>query len=287
MPGIYKFKTSRLALWALLLARLSIPVAILSFLLMRFGGLHPSLAIYCFAASVALALLSILVSLAAFPTIWFDGQIGGMRLWGTFLRSLFVLLPALAFAYFYFSRPAFSDLSTNPIDPPEFVEAWKLRGDNDNSLESASLAEREKQALAYPSLNSKKIEQPIELVHLLVLDELKKQNWELLRISDYRDSVDGSDFEATTRSVITGLRYAMSVRLRPDGEEASILDMRSASLWGPHDFGINAARIMNFMASVDNRLEGGIKHFELQIEEEERQRRLERGPIPRAKPLNP
>ena len=284
MPGIYKFRTSRLALWALWLARLTIPVAILSFLLMRFWGLHPSIAVYCFGASIAMALLSILVCLAAFPAIWFDGQIGGKRLWGTFLRSLLIILPALALSYFYFSRPAFSDLSTNPIDPPEFVTSWQVRQDADNSLDLASLSVREQQALAYPELESKKIEQPIALMHLLVLDELQKQKWELLYISDLKDSRSGSRFEAYIRSMITGLRYVVSVRLRADGEDATILDMRSASLWGLHDLGSNASRITSFMLSVDQRLSQSVKHFELKLEEIERQQRLERGPLPRPKP---
>ena len=284
MPGKYKFKVSRLAIWALWLARLTIPVAILSFLLMRFGGLHPAIAVYCFIASLALAVLSLIVGLIAFPAIWFEGQIGGKRLWGAVLRALVVIIPAVIFSYFYFSIPAFSDLSTNPVDPPEFVRAWQLREDADNSLAVSSLAMREKQALAYPELESQHFDQSAELMYLLVLDELKKQKWDLIQTSNQRDSADGSRFEASARSVITGLRYVIAVRIRPDGEDASILDMRSASLWGPHDFGRNASYIMGFLQAVDKRLEQSVAHFELQLEEIERQRRLELGPLPRPKP---
>ncbi|WP_171022102.1 DUF1499 domain-containing protein [Cohaesibacter sp. CAU 1516] len=284
MSGKYKFKSSRMAVWALWLARLTIPVAIISFLLMRFGGMHPSIAVYCFGAAIALSFLSILASLVAFPAIWFEGYRGGQRLWGTFLRSLIIILPALTLAYFYFSRPAFSDLSTNPVEPPEFSAAWTYRHDSDNSLDVGSLEVREKQALAYPDLESLYIDHSSELVYLVVEDELKKAKWDIIRQTDQRDSIDGALFEAHTRSLVTGLHYVMAIRLIPDSEFATIVDMRSASLWGPHDLGLNARRIQGFFASVQERLEQGVQHFELQLEEIKRQRRLEQGPLPRPKP---
>ncbi|SFN49787.1 Protein of unknown function [Cohaesibacter marisflavi] len=286
MAGIYKFKTSRLAHRALWFARLSIPVAILSFLLMRFGGLHPSIALYCFAASVCLALLSILTSWVAFHAIWFDGQKGGRALWGAFLRSLVVLLPSLVFGYFYFTLPPFSDLSTNPLDPPEFVAAWQMRGDSDNALSVASLDMRERQALAYPALKSQSYAQSVALMQLAVADELAKNEWQILRAEEQKEEDGSAYYEAYTRSVFTGLRYVVSIRLSPAGEDETRLDMRSASLWGPRDFGMNARRILGFIAGIESRLDTNAQRYELKLEEIERLRRLQRGPIPRPKPEN-
>ncbi|WP_319410814.1 DUF1499 domain-containing protein [uncultured Cohaesibacter sp.] len=286
MAGIYNFKTSRLAQWAFWFARLSIPVAILSFLLMRFGGLHPSIAIYCFASAVCLALLSILTSWAAFHAIWFDGQKGGSRLWGAFLRSLVVLLPALVFAYFYYSLPHFSDLSTNPLEPPEFVASWQMREDADNSLDVASLTERERQALAYPSLKSKTYEQPVALLQLALADELKSKKWQLLRTEEQQGEDDSAYFEAYTRSFFTGMRSVISIRLQPLSDEETQVDMRSASLWGTVDFGMNARRILSFLEDLEARVGSSEQRYELQLEEIERLRRLQMGPIPRPKPKN-
>ncbi|WP_316863419.1 DUF1499 domain-containing protein [uncultured Cohaesibacter sp.] len=284
MTGIYKFQTSRLAKLALWQARLSAPVAILSFLLMRFAGLHPSIALYCFAAAVLMATLSILTSWAAFPGIWFKGMKGGKWLWGAFVRSLFVLLPAAVFAYFYFTTPPFSDLSTNPVDPPEFTVAWQLRQDQDNDLTIASLAEREQQALAFPELESLEVNQPIALMQMLIADELAKRKWNVLRADEATENTEESEFEASTRSIITGLVYVMSIRLRSDGEETTILDMRSASLWGPRDFGLNAGRIKSFLVDVRSRIDQGVQRYELKLEELERLRRLQQGPLPRPRP---
>ena len=85
---------------------------------------------------------------------------------------------------------------------------------------------------------------------------------------------------------LTGLRYVVSIRLSPIGEEETRLDMRSASLWGPRDFGINARRILSFIEGVESRLGTNVQRYELKLEEIERLRRLQRGPIPRPKPEN-
>jgi hypothetical protein len=286
MSGIYKFKTSRLAPWALWFARLCIPVAILSFLLMRFGGLHPSIAIYCFAVSVLLAALSILTSWAAFHAIWFEGYRGGKWLWGAFVRSMVVLLPAAVAAFFYFTLPPFSDLSTNPIDPPEFVAAWQMRTDADNSLAIASLKVREAQTLAYPTLKSLVYDQPIALMQLALADELQKSKWQILRSEEQKADGDNAYYEAYTRSIITGLRYVVVIRLSPTGEEETTLDMRSASLWGGHDFGMNARRIEGFVEGINERMSSNVQRYELQLEEIERLRRLQMGPLPKPKPKN-
>ncbi len=287
MSGHYSFHTSRPAVWALWLARLSIPVALISFLLMRFGGLHPSIAIYCFATSIMLALLSLLVSIVAFPTIWFDGQKGGRRLWGAFLRGLVVLVPALVVAFYYFNRPAFTDLSTNPEDPPVFEMAWQERQDYDNRLDIASLDEREEQARAYPELAGKDIEQSPQLIYLLVRDLIKENGWTLLGEKVPSEESSDGNFEVGIRSIITGFRYVAAIRLQDDGNEGTRVDMRSAALWGDHDFGQNAKRIRGFYSDLNEKLGQSLKLYQLQLEELERQERLKRGPLPRRKPKLP
>ena len=284
MPGKFKQKTSRLAVWALWLSRIAIPVAILSFLLMRFGGLHPSIAVICFGAAIALAVMSMLLSVAAFPGIWFEGYIGGRRLWGTFLRSLVIVIPTVTLAYFYYAIPAFSDLTTNPVDPPPFQAVLDLRAPGDNDLAPVSLSEREQQTLAYPDLSSLELDHPASIVYLLVMDVLKDQHWEVVAKTDLPQAVQSSTIEAHARSLFTGFDYVLSARIRPDGEDNSILDLRSASLWGTHDFGANANYIKAFIKGLDEKLTGGVEEYESRIEEIERQRRLEMGPMPRPKP---
>ncbi|MCV6547663.1 MAG: DUF1499 domain-containing protein [Cohaesibacter sp.] len=284
MSGHYSFQISQPAILALGLARLAIPVAFLSFLLMRFADLHPAIAIYCFATAIVIALLSWLVSIAAFPAIWFDGQKGGRRLWGAFLRGLLVLVPALVLAYYYFNRPAFSDLSTNLENPPIFDLAKQQRQQYDNELTMISHINRQQQARAYPELTGKLVEHPPQLVYLLVKDLIEKNGWTLLGETAPSEEEPNGRMEISIRSIFSGLRYVAIIRLQDDGQESTIVDMRSASLWGHHDFGLNARRIRIFFADMDEKLGQGLKLYQLQLEEVERQERLKRGPLPRKKP---
>ena len=284
MAGIYTFKTSRLSYWALWLSRLSIPVALLSFLLLRFGDMHPSLAIYCFAAAVALAILSLLVSLAALPAIWIDGHKGGRRLWSTLFRALLVLLPALLLIFLYFSRPVLSDVTTAPLDPPEFVNAWAERHAEDNDLAMQSLTQREQQALAYPELKSQQYDHAVPLLFLMVRDAMLDEKWTIVRENLKEGIGEESFIEADIRSIFTGLRYALVVRFLDDEDEGTIIDMRAASLWGDHDLGFNSQRILGFQAELDKMIQEKVKRYELRLEQLERERRLQMGPMPRAKP---
>ena len=51
-----------------------------------------------------------------------------------------------------------------------------------------------------------------------------------------------------------GFRDDVALRVRPDGDGARI-DVRSASRYGRHDFGTNAARIRSLLEDIDDRLE--------------------------------
>jgi hypothetical protein len=59
--------------------------------------------------------------------------------------------------------------------------------------------------------------------------------------------------EAVARTPIMGFREDIAVRIRRDDDGAKI-DVRSASRFGRHDFGSNAARIKSLLEDIDDRL---------------------------------
>ena len=61
--------------------------------------------------------------------------------------------------------------------------------------------------------------------------------------------------EAQAKSFILKLKSDVVIRLIPD-TDSTLVDMRSASHWGPHDFGINAKNINDFMTELDVVLAG-------------------------------
>ena len=50
-----------------------------------------------------------------------------------------------------------------------------------------------------------------------------------------------------------GFRDDVTLRVRPDADGARI-DVRSASRYGRHDFGTNAARVRSLLEDIDSRL---------------------------------
>ena len=59
--------------------------------------------------------------------------------------------------------------------------------------------------------------------------------------------------EAVARTPIMGFREDIAVRIRREDDGAKI-DVRSASRFGRHDFGSNAARIKSLLEDIDDRL---------------------------------
>ena len=51
------------------------------------------------------------------------------------------------------------------------------------------------------------------------------------------------------------LPYTVVIRIASQ-DESSLVDVRSASSWGPHDFGANARNIRQFLTELDTQLQG-------------------------------
>ncbi len=80
---------------------------------------------------------------------------------------------------------------------------------------------------------------------------ITKRKW---RIVDARAPQAGrrdGQIEAVARTPIMGFRDDVVVRVRADGDGARI-DVRSASRYGRHDFGANAARIRSLLDDIDD-----------------------------------
>ena len=84
---------SRLALWARRLAVFALPVALLAVIIERAGLFEIIPVLATFGASLALAVLAILVAIIALIRIWFDGRQGTRNA----LIAIFVSLLLLAY----------------------------------------------------------------------------------------------------------------------------------------------------------------------------------------------
>lgn len=78
---------------------------------------------------------------------------------------------------------------------------------------------------------------------------------ELQSGSEDGDVIPDVLIEVEARSMILKLPSRLLIRMR-DESGSTLVDMRAASSWGPHDFGSNAANITDFLAQLDVQLAG-------------------------------
>ena len=142
--------------------------------------------------------------------------------------------------------PAIHDITTNPIDPPEFQEIKKRRvhaandlvyADENRSVEEMAALQDE----AYPEvttlLTEKSVQESLELAEIV----LSNMGLEIINVDGAAGIV-----EATATTFWFGFKDDVVVRVKDEGGQ-TLLDVRSVSRVGQSDLGVNAARILTFL----------------------------------------
>ena len=143
------------------------------------------------------------------------------------------------------SVPPIHDISTDLVNPPEFVAIAPLRADAPNPVEYAGVEVATQQRAAYPELQTLNYTQSkSELVEATkqVIDHL---GWQLVNID-----ADQGIVEATDRTMWFGFKDDVIVRISDNGSER-LVDIRSKSRVGGSDLGKNAERIHKFIEELD------------------------------------
>ena len=144
------------------------------------------------------------------------------------------------------SVPPIHDISTDLVNPPEFVAIAPLRADAPNPVEYAGVEVATQQRAAYPELQTLNYTQSkSELVEATkqVIDNL---GWQLVNID-----ADQGIIEATDRTMWFGFKDDVIVRITDNGSKR-LVDIRSKSRVGGSDLGKNAERIHDFTEELDS-----------------------------------
>ena len=144
------------------------------------------------------------------------------------------------------SVPPIHDISTDLVNPPEFVAIAPLRADAPNPVEYAGVEVATQQRAAYPELQTLNYPQSkSELVEATkqVIDHL---GWQLVNID-----ADQGIVEATDRTMWFGFKDDVIVRITDNGSKR-LVDIRSKSRVGGSDLGKNAERIHGFIEELDS-----------------------------------
>jgi len=135
--------------------------------------------------------------------------------------------------------PAINDITTNPDDPPAFVFAANLPGNEGRDLSyPADFAAQ--QRAGYPDLAPIRLEKSLPDAFQQCVGAAESLGW----LITWRYADEGT-LEATETSRIFRFVDDISVRLRADGA-TTVIDVRSKSRVGRGDMGANAKRIEAF-----------------------------------------
>ncbi len=239
---------SRLASWSSRLGWFSLATAGLSVIILRSGFLEivPSLA--TFAAALIFAALAILFALAASVPIWRQGLGGIGRAATGFLIGCALLAYPGYLAVKAYKLPAIADITTDPANPPRFEVAARLRPRGSSEYPRARNAPL--QQAAYPNIVPLQVLTNPKMTYDAVMSVITKRRWVVI---DARPPAPGrrdGTIEAVARTTIMGFRDDVSIRVSPLGTGAQV-DVRSASRYGFHDFGANAARVLALLDDID------------------------------------
>lgn len=256
---------SRLAIWARRLALFSLAAVLLSIIIVRSGLIEVEPGLATLAGALVVAILAILTGLTSFAVIWRDGLRGlGYAVSGIAIGAVLLLYPAYL-GYKAYHLPAISDITTDAIDPPRFEAIARLRSRAANPVQYAGLYAAEQQHDAYPDIEPLEVSVTPKFAYDTALALVNRNRWLVIDARDPQVGRRDGRIEAVARTPIMGFRDDVVIRIRGTGEETRI-DMRSASRYGRHDIGANAARITSFFEQVETTIDEAL----------DRQERLER-----------
>ncbi|MBH0066169.1 DUF1499 domain-containing protein [Psychrobacter sp. SZ93C1] len=142
--------------------------------------------------------------------------------------------------------PPIHDISTDLVNPPEFVAIAPLRADAPNPVEYAGAEAAEQQRTAYPELRTLTYSQSKPELVEASKQAVENLGWELVNTD-----ADKGIVEATETTAWFGFKDDVIIRVT-DNDSERLVDIRSKSRIGKSDLGKNAARIHALIEELDS-----------------------------------
>ena len=262
--SIYRYSTARYAVkeaheakWARRVALFFLLLLILTVILHRFAGLGTPAAVNLIGVSVVGMAIAVVVALISLVRIWFGGQTGAAQDFAAIALGLVGLALPVYFLVKAAELPQLTDVQTSPANPLVFSVLAEQRPPDANPLFNPGPEQAKLQAEAYSEIGPMYLERSAPEVFALVSEAISRLGWTVVLNETPGESGIGR-IEATDQTMIMAFTDDIVVRVK--GNDAhTLVDMRSASRYGQHDFGTNAARIRAFYTEVNTALEKGEK----------------------------
>lgn len=206
----------------------------------RVGLLPPIAGLGIFALSGLLGLAAMVAALIAALRYraWFAALVGMLG-----CLPLIAVGATTADAMRY---PLINDISTDIADPPPLAHAETLPELAGKDL-SFPKGNGELIKAHYPDAISLRLNEPVLQVHqrALAIATSKPFEWTITK-----EAENFGGFEAIAETRLFRWKDDVAVRIRPDGDRACIVDVRSRSREGKGDLGANARRIRHFLEAL-------------------------------------
>ena len=290
MVAYLEERRSKAAIWCLRLAVFLIPFFALVILLYRFAKIDTVQMFILIAFGLLIALLSLVFAFKAISELWTRGYRGGSQVVRGMIITLLVLMPFGYMAFLALQFPLANDVSTDMLNPPEYINAIELRASNADKGMNPVIEYNDDYAkqmiLAYPRLQSRRYpagpERVLEAVRIIIDDnewlltgsqgipelksnsetenttELADNNTETDEDEPLEDNIETPDdiyIEVLERTLIFGFENDIVIRIVSE-DRNTLVDVRSSARWGKHDFGYNAKLIEGFLQQLDAALLG-------------------------------
>lgn len=251
MKAYLERRTARAAGWSRRAAVFSAVLFITAGLAHRYGLLETPGFLWVSVIVAALAMAALLFAALAFRTVWNNGDRGGGDLTLGVLVALVVLTPFLISAYRGAVNPELHDISTDLDDPPKLAVAARMRGPDMNPLSAVTPEQRRLQTANFPDVSGRRYDLPFDRTFDTVMALMTRRGW--TPIGPWLQAGGQSEITIDTvaHTMILAFPVDVAIRLINEGN-STYVDMRSASRYGRHDLGDNAARIVDFLTELDS-----------------------------------
>ncbi len=232
-------RTSRWAIWARRIASIALPFELIAVIMHRQRMIPSDTFTLIFAIGLALAVLSIIVSLFAFVRLWRSGFSGWGRTFQALILGLVLASPigvAISWTAIY---PPTNDVATNGTLPTLSIARHS----------DARLLSREDTVRIFPTALARTYPLTPDKVFALAADLAGERQWDIrIRRRPVAPAYPGR-LQALD---MTFLGYRDEISILVDwSDSGAVVSMRSASIYKFDDFGSNGRRIEAFLSELD------------------------------------
>lgn len=249
------------AKWSRIVAFFAVQLILLGILLHRFVSLPTPVALNLFTAAFGFAVLAIVLGLVAAIVIWRHGRSGAWSAAAGVLIGIAIFCWPAAYLPFALRLPELNDVTTDPLAPPRFINLARTRQKDANSVNYGGPAVAKLQAEHYPDLRPLLIPRKIDETFEIVRDTVRRLRWTVVGEELPQGKGRPGYIEAVDRTLVIGFYDDIVIRLDGDQRESRI-DVRSASRYGRHDLGRNAARVRRLFAELQVQLDENVPGLE-------------------------